>query len=267
MVAHRLRPMPSCKGDFAMGNYGVGNCRNVLVLGGVLQDLIEIRAQAKRGALASIAVGCSGLLVGALLLMWLPELLRLVAIFAISVGLVGLLLGWFKLREPKHSLVLSKTHIIYYHRLGQWQTHWSNIARIDVPQIHIDLEYLPLAVVGIRLRSYEPLLNSMSPRLMNNMMLEQRSLLLQALKGQKEQNSEFDDHLLEADKFTSEDGKVYRGLQAMFANRMSKLRNSLGYDIFINAAELDRPPTEFVTLLRQCQQIIDNEVENTQGGG
>ena len=232
-----------------------------------MQDLIEIRAQAKRGALASIAVGCSGLLVGALLLMWAPDLLRLVAIFTISAGLVGLLLGWSKLREPKHSVVLSKTHIIYYHRLGQWQTHWSNIARIDVPQVHIDLEYHPLAVVGIRLRSYEALLDSMSPRLMNNIMLEQRSLLLQAIKGQVEENRDFDDHLLEDDKFTSEDGKLYRGLRAMFANRMSKLRHSLGYDIFINVAELDRPTAEFVKLLRQCQQTVNSEANNSQSVG
>jgi hypothetical protein len=52
----------------------------------------------------------------------------------------------------------------------------------------------------------------------------------------------------------------------MFANRMTKLRARLGYDIFVAASELDRPEQEFVELLRQCQQRVlvstsDAEVE------
>jgi hypothetical protein len=42
----------------------------------------------------------------------------------------------------------------------------------------------------------------------------------------------------------------------MFANRMSKLRARLGYDIFVAATELDRQEQEFVDLLRQCQQRV-----------
>lgn len=228
-----------------------------MVLGDVLQEIIQIRAQSKGGGLTSIVAGVLALTLGVMMLAWLPEMLRLVAIFVVSAGLVALLIGWFKLREPEHSIELSKTQIVYFHRQGQWCLDWSNIARVDVPSVYNDMQQQALAVVGIRLHDYEPLLETMSPRLMNNMMMEQRSLLLQAVKEQMREDNDFNDHLLEDDKFKSDTGKLYRGLQAMFANRMTKLRNSLGYDLFINVAELDRSTEEFVSLLRQCMQAVD----------
>ena len=53
----------------------------------------------------------------------------------------------------------------------------------------------------------------------------------------------------------------------MFANRMTKLRTRLGYDIFVAGSELDRPEQKFVDLIRQCQQRVltasnsDNQVK------
>ena len=59
--------------------------------------------------------------------------------------------------------------------------------------------------------------------------------------------------MLEHDYFKDNNGIEYQGIQAMFANRMTKLRARLGYDIFVSGSEIDRPEQEFVDLLRQCQ--------------
>ncbi|MDP5039775.1 MAG: DUF2982 domain-containing protein, partial [Paraglaciecola sp.] len=62
--------------------------------------------------------------------------------------------------------------------------------------------------------------------------------------------------LLEDDYFKDAEGNTYKGIQAMLANRMQKLRMRLGFDIFIAAGELDRSEHEFVKLLKQCQQHV-----------
>ena len=49
------------------------------------------------------------------------------------------------------------------------------------------------------------------------------------------------------------------GTQAMLANRMTKLRERLGYDLYINVSELDRSEQEFVRLLRECQEFVQNQ--------
>ncbi|UAA38567.1 DUF2982 domain-containing protein [Paraneptunicella aestuarii] len=224
-----------------------------------MDDVIYIRAQSKGGGLTSIAIGGVALILGTMVLSWLPVELRLMGIFIICGGLVAILIGWFKLREPDHSLHLSRQEMRYHHRHGQWYLHWDNIQRFDVPSVYVDLQHHPLAVVGIRVKSYEPVLETMSPRLMNNIMTEQRSLLLQAIKEQMKTQNDYNDHLLEDDRYTSESGKLYTGLQAMFANRMTKLRETLGYDLFINVAELDRSTEEFVQLLRECKNKVAQE--------
>jgi hypothetical protein len=65
--------------------------------------------------------------------------------------------------------------------------------------------------------------------------------------------------LLEDDVYKAADGTTYKGIQAMFANRMVKLRARLGFDIFIASSDLDRSESEFVALLKQCQEQVISE--------
>lgn len=223
-------------------------------------DVILIRAQAKSGGLTSIVIGACGLLLGWILIAWFPEMLRLMGIFVLSAGIAAMLLGWFKLREPEYSLALTRTQIRYQHRFGQWLLDWSNISRVDVPKIYRHLEHQPLAMVGIRIVDYDIFLSAISPRLMNNILTEQRALVLQGLKQQLQEGkktiSEYSDYILEDTQFTSENGKHYTGLQAMFAHRMQRLRESMGFDLYIGTAELDRSAEDFAQLLRECQNAV-----------
>lgn len=218
-------------------------------------DLIQIRATSKRNGLTSILIGCVGLIVALLLLSLLPKDAYLVGIFAISASIVSLLIGWFKIREPIFSIEISRHTIFYRHRHGQWQVDWQNVHRIDTPKISAGLEQKPLGMVGIRLKDYQPLLDSISPRLATNLLLEQRPLLLQGDRGCNT-GACYSADMIEDDVHKLPDGTVLKGIKAMLANRMGKLRQLLGYDLFISAAELDRDTEEFVALLRQCQSQV-----------
>lgn len=216
---------------------------------------IQIRATAKRNGLSSLIFGVVLLIIAILMFRILPDDVTLVAIFVTSTALVALLLGFLKLREPQHSLSISKTQIDYQHRNGRWSLDWNNVQRIDIPKVSAGLEQKALSLVGFRVKQYGPILQSISPRLMTHILMEQRPLLLHN-NSQCATGSCYGEDLLEDDFFKDSDGKVYKGVQAMFANRMVKLRERLGYDLFINSAELDRSVEEFAELLRSCHRSL-----------
>ncbi|AGH42631.1 DUF2982 domain-containing protein [Paraglaciecola psychrophila] len=223
-----------------------------------MQDIIEIRSQVKRNVIVSVLIGLVGLSLASITFSVLPKSLYLIGIFLTSASLVALLIAWVKYREPQFSFLLSKTFIIYKHRHGQWQLDWSNIQRVDVPKVTHGLELKSLEMVAIKIKSYSAFLEKVSPRLMTNILMEQRPLLFQTMPSTENcatGNCHSDD-MLEHDYFKDSNGAEYRGIQAMFANRMTKLRARLGYDIFVAGSELDRSEQEFVELLRQCQQRV-----------
>lgn len=221
-------------------------------------EKICIRATAKRNGMTSLFLGAVGLIAAALILVVLPSYLFLFGIFVTTTAIVALLVGWFKLREPAHSFEITKQAIFYYNRRGRWQLAWDNIQRIDIPRTHQGLEQRELDLVGIRVRDYGPLLKSISPRLITNLLMEQRPLLLQAENCPT--GTCYSEAMFEADKYKLEDGTQLKGIPAMMANRMERLRTLFGYDLFISASELDRDKAEFVQLLRQCQnQIVVNQ--------
>lgn len=234
-----------------------------------MQDVIEIKRQAKRNVIVSLLVGLVGLCLASIAFSVLPKTMYLIGIFLTSASLVALLIAWVKYREPQFSFLLSKTSMLYKHRHGQWQLDWSNIQRVDVPKVSRGLEHKSLDMVAIKIKDYSVFLKGISPRLMTNVLMEQRPLLLYEMAATKDCASGGcnSDDMLEDDYFKDSNGIVYKGIQAMFANRMTKLRTRLGYDIFVAGSELDRPEQKFVDLIRQCQQRVltaSNSDEETQ---
>jgi hypothetical protein len=223
-----------------------------------VQTLIQIRAVAKRNVFTSVLLGLSGLIISFGIIAWLPENLYLIGIFLTSASLVALLIAWFKFREPLHSVELSPECICYINRHGKWQLSWDNIQRIDVPRVQKGFEQKDLAMVGIKIKDYAALLRVISPRLMSNILMEQRPLLLHNPGDKHASGVSYSEALLERDHYKCSDGVVLKGMQAMMANRMVKLREQLGYDLFIAGAELDRSEQEFVQLLRQCHSHATN---------
>ncbi|PKG98299.1 DUF2982 domain-containing protein [Paraglaciecola sp. MB-3u-78] len=223
-----------------------------------MQDIIEIRSHAKRNVIVSVLIGIVGLCLASIAFSVLPKSLYLIGIFLTSASLVALLIAWVKYREPQFSFLLSRESILYKHRHGQWQLDWSNIQRVDVPRVSHGADYKSLEMVAIKIKDYSVFLEKVSPRLMTNILMEQRPLLFHELSASKDcatGNCHSDD-MLEHDYFKDSNGIEYKGIRAMFANRMTKLRARLGYDLFVAGSELDRTEQEFVDLLRQCQQRV-----------
>jgi hypothetical protein len=224
-----------------------------------MQDCIEIRRATKSNVLTTALFGLLSLFVASQILIWLPNTWALLGILLVSLSLVALLVAYYKYREPTHSFLLSRQTIQYRHKHGQWKIDWHNVQRIDVPRISHGLSQQDLSMVGIKLKSYGPFLSSISPRLMTNILMEQRPLLLYDFgiaDAQCATGKCYSDDLLEDDRFKDSDGTIYKGIQAMLANRMQKLRQRLGYDVFVASSELDRSEHAFVDLLKQCQQQL-----------
>ena len=224
------------------------------------QDVIEIRRATKHNVFSTALLGGLGLFIASQMLLWLPAQFYLLGILLASFSLVALLVAYFKYTEPLHSFTLSRQAIYYQHKHGGWQLDWNNIQRIAVPRITRGVEQTELAMVGIKLKSYQPLLASISPRLITNILMEQRPLLLYGLGVDQQQQCNngncYGDDLLENDRFKDSDGQIYTGIQGMLANRMQKLRQRLGFDLYIAGSDLDRSEHAFVQLLQECQQHV-----------
>jgi hypothetical protein len=225
-----------------------------------MSDVIQIRSIAKKNVLVSLISGLVGLCLGSLLMALLPQNYYLVGILFISLGCVMLIIAWAKFREPTYSFVMSKSQITYQSRHGKWLLNWNNIQRVDIPRINTGAVNQDLNMIAFKLKDYSTFLANISPRLMTNLLTEQRPLLFHQLSTDNNQDCSsgqcLGDDLLEDDYYKEANGQEYRGIQGMFANRMNKLRQRLGYDIFVASTDLDRSEQEFVALLKQCQQQV-----------
>jgi hypothetical protein len=222
-------------------------------MSGTESESIFIKAASSHNAMTSILIGSGLIGVGAFMCILLPTLLFLPGVFIISGGIVGLIIGFFKLKEPKHSLELTREHIIYYHRRGKWRISWENIQRIDVPRITKGVEQIELEMIGFKLRNTDTFLDEISPRLITYLLMEQRPLTMQNRDPNCASGQCYGADMIEDEKFLRASGETIKGISAMFGNRMGKLRSQLGYDIFISTNEIDRDAATFISLLKDCQ--------------
>lgn len=216
-------------------------------------ESIFIKAASSHNAMTSILIGSGLLMMGAFACVVLAKLFFLPGVFIISGGIVGLIIGFFKLREPKYSLELTREHIIYYHRRGKWRISWENIQRIDVPRITKGMEQIDLEMIGFKLRDADIFLDEISPRLITYLLMEQRPLTMQNRAQNATSGRSYGADMIEDETFLRTSGETVKGVSAMFGHRMGKLRNQLGYDIFISTNEIDRDVTKFISLLKDCQ--------------
>jgi hypothetical protein len=216
-------------------------------------ESIFIKAASSHNAMTSILIGSGLVLAGAFACVALPKLFFLPGVFIISGGIVGLIIGFFKLREPEYSLELTREHIIYYHRRGKWRVSWENIQRIDVPRVTKGMAQVDLEMIGFQLRDADIFLDEISPRLITYLLMEQRPLTMQNRAQNATSGRSYGADMIEDETFLRTSGETVKGVSAMFGHRMGKLRNQLGYDIFISTNEIDRDVKKFISLLKDCQ--------------
>ncbi len=218
------------------------------------QVVINIKANSKRNGLVTVLLGIVGLLLAGLWLAFMPQALFLAGVFLTSAAIVTLLIGWFKLREPEFSMAITPQEVRYFHRLGNWQLSWDNVQRVDCPRIRRGIEHQELEAVGFKLKDYSPFLRGISPRLATHILMEQRPLLLQQDEDNCQTGMCYGNDMFDDKPVTLQNGEQLTGVKAMLANRMSQLRERLGFDVYISTSDLDRSATEFAHLLKQCQQ-------------
>lgn len=174
----------------------------------------------------------AGLSLAAALLLWLlwPSAHTLIALLLVAAP--GLWLTRLLLPQPAQ-LILTPGSLRLEHRWGGFEVPWSAIGRIDTVHLGITNGYQQLPYVGIQLRQPELLLDSLSLRLASRWLIEQRDLLRYA-----EQEGAEDARLdWEADQLQLASGQSYDGVIAMFAGRMARLRQHLGFDLYLPAAD------------------------------
>ncbi|WP_070965527.1 DUF2982 domain-containing protein [Vibrio sonorensis] len=183
----------------------------------------------------------------------LPQLL-----FTLAAILCAGLFGYYLIRKGTVQYTLTPTHFQQHLFKGGWVVKWNNISKIGVCHYQQDGWQEPLPWIGIKLKSYSPYIESICPRITTEILLSQRALLYLGAK-QSNDETKFEDMVLDSSHFTSETGKKYKGLQAMLANRMRYQRAYFDYDIFIAAGDLDRTPDDFVGFARRYLAAADPE--------
>lgn len=227
-------------------------------------ESIFIRSSAATNGMTTLLIGAVVAITGTSLIVFLPELFFLVGILFLSGSIIAFVMGFYKLREPQYSIEITREAINYNHRKGTWRIEWDNIQRIDVPRIHKGLQHIDLEMIGIRLKQPENVLNTISPRLITHILMEQRPLVAHLAMSNCESGHCYGNDIIEDTKFKCSNGKLITGVSAMFANRMAKLQRGLGYDIYISVNEVDRDAPSFVNLLRDCHESVIQSVKEKE---
>ncbi|MFC0173758.1 DUF2982 domain-containing protein [Vibrio comitans] len=145
---------------------------------------------------------------------------------------------------------ITDSHLQQHTFKGGWVVQWRNVSSLGLCRSHQPTHSPELPWIGIRLKDPIPFVKQACPRLITNLLLEQRSLLY---LGARETDKEhlFQDQVLDSARVELKEGETLKGLQASLYHRMHYQREYWGYDIFISTADLDRDGEEFVGLLRK----------------
>ncbi|KLN64812.1 DUF2982 domain-containing protein [Vibrio sp. VPAP30] len=175
---------------------------------------------------------------------WQQALLTAVTVAA----LIGF--GYVLVLKSTVRFTLTATHFQQHLFKGGWVIKWTNVQKIGICTYEQEGWHQSLPWIGIKLKHYSPYLTSICPRVATEILLSQRALLYLGAK-QHQQGQDFEDIVLDSHAYLNSDGREFKGLLAMLANRMRYQREYYDYDIFISTNDLDRSPEEFIGLLRR----------------
>ncbi|WP_299490216.1 DUF2982 domain-containing protein [uncultured Shewanella sp.] len=218
---------------------------------------MNIHPLSKRNGITLTLVGCIALIIGISLFLISKDNFAIGLVF-FSVGMIVAILGAAKQLEPHTTVSLSQQGLCYFHRRGEVRLDWRNIQRIDIPNVHHNGEWIALPYVGLKVKSINPILDTISPRLATGLLTEQRPLLMTA-SAQDEDIATLETYL--GAEFTplEVNNERYKGVLAMFGHRSLMLNKYLGYHLFIPFDSLDREGEAFVRLLKEYKKdcLID----------
>tara|TARA_R110002126_G_scaffold43475_21_gene124613 strand:- start:4524 stop:5138 length:615 start_codon:yes stop_codon:yes gene_type:complete len=170
-------------------------------------------------------------------------------------ALMAIFLGFAKLAEPRHFLKCDEQGVHYFHRYGSWLLPWHSFQFCAVPE----LEQQELSFIGFKVTDYDVVLQPLRLRLAVRLMTEQRPLFMSAVKQSCAGGQCASELLAEKDTFNSGQQR-YTGIKAVFAQRMQRLAQASGFDLFVSSS-LSAEQTR--ALCQQINQLRLQMIQNT----
>jgi hypothetical protein len=214
-------------------------------------ETIIISPQSKNHANFLVVIGTCSLLISFLLNTWFWNDYKYQLMLIMFSCLIMILIGILKFSEPDISYQLTRQYLAFYHRNGKWSIKWDNIVRIGTINSYIHGDLVKLPYIGIKLKNINSVVNTISPRLANKLIHEQKELLILAAKNREITLTE---GLISFEPYKL-NGKTYKGPIAAWLYRTKQLNNVYGYDLFIPETSFDRDLDEFYNLLNQCKKF------------
>ena len=198
-----------------------------------------------------LSMGITGLFICLWLAgLWWHQARYLIIVLVLS-AVILTLLGTLKLMQPRFSLLLGEQGLKFIHRNGCWQSAWDNIVVAGQPRV--DGKELPY--VGLSLRDLDSMADAISPRLANKLLHEQQDLLdYSRLSHPGRHGLLLDD----CEPYQMASGELIKGPVGGWLHRCERLKEPLGYHLYIPSDMLDRPPQSFLELFNQCRQPGDD---------
>jgi hypothetical protein len=214
--------------------------------------------QSNRGGAALFVSSALVFLLLLLLLAVQPELAPAQAwLLLFILLLLAAAVAYHKMTAPQFHVECNEYGVIYHHRAGSWLLPWHAFAYAQVAELP---EHGELAFVGFKVTALDSFLPHLPLRLAVRLIIEQRHLLLAALRQNCPTGHCPAEFLMETGPYHSQQ-RDYHGVQAMFAHRMQHCAQLLGLELFIPSHGL---PVTAVEFCRQVNQSRLRYLKNTQ---
>ena len=204
---------------------------------------IKIKAIARHHGLFITLTGVIALLLVVWLCSYYWQQARFPLLFLVLACLVTIFIGLLKLAEPRFSLILTTDRLTFYHRYGRWQFNWQQIRNIHPVTNTVGIAREELNYVGIKLNSIDVIAKSVSLRLANRMIHEQKPLVQYCVKHNLLTIAQ---GVLNFEPYTLSNGEIIKGPMAAFLHHSEVLHQALGAHIFIAANNLNSSIEDFV---------------------
>ncbi|HAT42806.1 MAG TPA: hypothetical protein DCS87_13945 [Rheinheimera sp.] len=213
----------------------------------MVDSSLQVKAASAKGGAALMTSAAIALVIFVTLYQLMPEVAPTqVWLLLMLLQLVALYVGGRKLAAPVVCIDARDDGMRYIHNVGSYLLPWQLISRIGIAS----LDGRDSGYIGIRLHSYDEFLQQVPLRLAVRLLIEQRDLLLIGMRHACPTGQCPSDLLVETGDFQGQQ-QTFRGVQAMFAHRMSHLRAAWNYDLFIPADFLELQPTQICLYLNQ----------------
>ncbi|WP_164503560.1 DUF2982 domain-containing protein [Pleionea sediminis] len=216
-------------------------------------DKISIKPIARRNHLIFTLVGIVFLTTSLVLQQFG---IKLPAYLLMLVGFVLFIFGIFKWQEPKTSLELSSSGIIWFHKFGSVLIEWDNLIDLVPLRINSSSGYKELHYIGVKVWDRTPIIKTVPLRLAKSLYHEYRSLLHVALLEAQYRNDDTSQLQEDAESWKTPSGEKIDGLRGIFAARLNQLKHFLGADLYIPLTALDRNQDDFLDLYKQYKEKV-----------